>query len=174
MIAKTCEAELEVIQEPANRAGFLGYLRSAIQAALHLNAPIYPGKRTAKDYDIVIVGTPVWFWNMSSPVRTYLENNRKGFRKVAFFCTCGSAGQEKVLKDMERLCRRRAVATLNATNAEVSRHLPRNRLHKFAMAIQAAGTHTTAPLTHDGTSSRILTAGRTTPRKTRTEEHLTH
>jgi len=171
MLAKSCEAELEEIREPSSRTGCMGYLRSALQAALHLNAATYPGKRRPGDYEIVIVGTPIWFWNMSSPVRTYLENNRKGFRKVAFFCTCGSSGHAKVLGDMERLCRRRAVATLNVTDAEVSHHLPRNRLHKFATAIQSAGTNASGRSTSPGTGTHITLADRATLERMRTEGH---
>jgi hypothetical protein len=170
--AKNCETELEVIQESANRAGFLGYLRSAIKVALHLNALIYPGKPGPETMKLLLWVSLSGSGTGPSRFALTLKTTVGDFAKWPSL-HMWRIWSEKVLKDMELLCRRRVVATLNATDAEVSRHLPRNQPHKFSIAIQAAGTHATVPLTHDGTISRFLPTGRTSPRRTRTDEHLT-
>jgi len=38
-------------------------------------------------YDLVIIGTPVWGFNISSPVKTYLKRYHGKFKAVAFFAT---------------------------------------------------------------------------------------
>ncbi len=53
------------------------------------------GKNPA-DYDIIIVGSPVWGWNMTPAARTYLENNKEKIKKYAFFVTSGNTPSEKI------------------------------------------------------------------------------
>lgn len=44
-------------------------------------------KKAPSKYDMVIIGTPVWAFNIPPAIRTYLDKN--SFNKVAFFSTCG-------------------------------------------------------------------------------------
>jgi len=39
------------------------------------------------DYDILIIGTPVWSFNFSSPIRTFLKENKIKNKKIILFCT---------------------------------------------------------------------------------------
>ena len=51
----------------------------------------------------VILGTPVWFWGVASPVRTWVLRHRAALDNVALFCTCGGAGHARALhKDVAR------------------------------------------------------------------------
>jgi flavodoxin len=112
-IASACGADIESIVETSKsirRKGFSGYAKCALEAALQLKVPLRKPMRDAKKYDLVVIGTPIWFWSMCSPVRSYITKYRSDFKRVAFFCTCGGGGQEKVLKDLAHLCGRVAVA----------------------------------------------------------------
>lgn len=35
------------------------------------------------DYHLVILDTPVWFWDVASPVRTWVRRHRRGLHRVA-------------------------------------------------------------------------------------------
>lgn len=111
-IALHCDADLEVIKDRVDRLGPGGYLQSWAQALLHRKPWIQPPRRAAGEYSLVIVGTPVWAWNMASPVRSYLARYGERCRRVAFFCTHGGSGAGKVFAGMENLCGQRALATL--------------------------------------------------------------
>lgn len=111
-IALQCDADLDWIKDRAPRQGPIGWLRSALQGLLHRTPWIQPARRPVGDYSLVIIGTPVWAWNMASPVRSYLSRYGDRCRRVAFFCTCGGAGADKVLADLQRLSGKRALATL--------------------------------------------------------------
>ncbi|MDO9283776.1 MAG: flavodoxin [Aquabacterium sp.] len=111
-IALQCDADLDWIKDREPRQGPVGYLRSALQALLHRKPWIQPARRPMGDYSLVIIGTPVWAWNIASPVRSYLGRYGDRCRRVAFFCTCGGAGADKVLADLQRLSGKRALATL--------------------------------------------------------------
>ena len=69
------------------------------------------------DYDLVVVGTPVWASTMASPVYSYLENNKDKIKKAAYFCTCGSSGYESTLENMEKLTGIKPVANLYTTKS---------------------------------------------------------
>lgn len=114
-IAARCHADIEVIEELTDREGVSGYLRSATEAILGLRPPIKRGRHRPGDYDLVVVGTPVWFWSVSSPIRSWLHRHRGALRNVAVFCTCGGSGHTKVLNDLERLCGHPALARLSLT-----------------------------------------------------------
>lgn len=114
-LAARCHADIERIEESVSREGLVGYLRSAVAATLGLHPSIKRGPHRPGDYDLVIVGTPVWFWSVSSPVRNWLHRHHRALNNVAVFCTCGGSGHAKALDDLERLCGHAALAKLVLT-----------------------------------------------------------
>lgn len=111
-IAQQCDADVDWIKDRESRQGPIGYLRSVWQAVLHRRPWIRPARRNPANYALVIVGTPVWAGNMASPVRSYLHRYGDRCRRVAYFCTYGGAGGDKVLDDLQALSGRQALATL--------------------------------------------------------------
>ena len=138
-VARACNADLESIEVVKGRSHAVGYVRSAIEAALHLDTPIRRAKYIPSDYDIVAIGTPIWFWNVASPVRSYVKRHRRQFKRVAFFCTYGGSGQGKVLNDLASLCGRPAVASMAVADAKVTAELYHDQLSKFASALKGSG-----------------------------------
>ncbi len=67
-----------------------------------------------------MIGTPVWFWRLSSPVRSWLAQHRPQ-RRVAFFCTMGGSGAQRVFATMAALLGKPPVATLALTEAQIAR-----------------------------------------------------
>lgn len=112
--------EIERISDRERRRGVLGYLRSGLQAALRRPVELRPMSTNPRDYDLVIVGTPIWNASVSAPVRAYLKANRDSIPRVAFFCTYGgSPGSARALRQMGELCRKSPIATLALTEDEV-------------------------------------------------------
>lgn len=118
-IARRCRADLVCIHDPTDRRGAVGYLRSALEALLDTRPLIELDLCRPQDYDLVMVGTPVWFWNMSSPVRSFLHRYGRRCAQIALFCTYGGSGQERVMDSMERLCKQPAVARLALTERQL-------------------------------------------------------
>jgi flavodoxin len=118
-IARRCRADLVCIHDPTDRRGAVGYLRSAWEALLDTRPLIELDLCRPQVYDLVMVGTPVWFWNMSSPVRSFLHRYGRRCAQIALFCTYGGSGQERVMDSMERLCKQPAVARLALTERQV-------------------------------------------------------
>jgi flavodoxin len=76
-------------------------------------------QKKPENYDIIIVGTPIWAGKMTPAVRTYLTTNKLDGKKVGFFCTA-ARGTEKAFEEMEKLVPRASVVgTLGIRAGEV-------------------------------------------------------
>jgi len=102
-IADELQADLEVIEDKTNRRGILGFLRSGYEALRKKIPSIAKPKHDPGDYELVIIGTPIWVGRMSSPVRAYLLHFRGRFGKVAFFATSASGGHGKAFAEMAKI-----------------------------------------------------------------------
>ncbi|MCU0805223.1 MAG: NAD(P)H-dependent oxidoreductase [Burkholderiales bacterium] len=142
-IARRVDADLDEIGVTRERPGPIGYARCALEAMAELPASIRMPEHDAADYDLVVIGTPVWFWSLSSPVRAYVLEERRRFKRVAFFCTMGGSGAERVFADLAKLCSQTPVATLSVTDAEIdSGYL--KKLEGFVRALKGAAPRAAA------------------------------
>ncbi len=91
----------------------MGCISSGMDALLKKRADLKGQAKDPIDYDMVIVGTPVWCMNVSSPVRSYLFSQKEKFREVAFFASEGGIGAKHAFKDMERICGKKPLAVLD-------------------------------------------------------------
>jgi len=124
-----CDIE-EIFDAKVNRNGIKGWLISGNEAYYKKCPKIKKIKKTPSSYDVVIIGTPVWAFTMSSPVRTYISQNRKHFRKVAFFCT-HEGMPRKTLDDMGNLCGKKSVSSFEFTRKEVINGRYIQKIKKF-------------------------------------------
>ncbi len=97
-IAKILNADIEEIADKKSRKGILGWLAGGKDAWLKKPSEI-EFRKAPSDYDLVVIGTPVWAFTMTPAIRTYISLNK--FRKAAFFCTYGS-GESKTFNEMEK------------------------------------------------------------------------
>lgn len=117
-IASALGCDVEELRDRVGRGGPLGYARSSLEAIARFDTLLAPTQHDPADYDLVVVGTPIWFWNLSSPVRTWARRHRESLRKLAFFCTCGSSGGQRALAELEAICGE-TVASLVLTDREI-------------------------------------------------------
>jgi flavodoxin len=118
-LAAALGATLCPITEPGSRLGPLGYARSLIEGAFGRDAPIRAAQHDPAGYDLVLLGTPIWGWHLSSPVRAFARRHAKQIRRAAFFCTMGGSGAEQAFAELEQLIGHPPVATLAITEAEL-------------------------------------------------------
>lgn len=53
-------------------------------------------------YDIIFIGTPVWWYTMASPVRTFLSVNNFDGKTIVPFCTHGGGGESSTYTDIQK------------------------------------------------------------------------
>ncbi len=140
-LATELKCDAEEINEVNSRAGFFGIVRSLIEAARQRPAQIAPAKHSPSSYDLIIIGTPVWAWSVSSPVRAYIIANEKSLPQVAFFCTLGNRGSESTFAQMQKLAGRAPVATAMFKIRDVGAGRLSPRLAEFVQACRNGAKH---------------------------------
>ena len=144
-IARMLGADLEVIEERKPRpvlnvgpgkAGSGAVARAGIAALLRFGARLAPSRFRADEYDVVVVGTPVWVGSVTPPVRSYLRRQRMHFRSVAFFCTAGEPTTVRAFRQMEELVHRQPVACIALKAEDVKSGAYEDMLAGFIEAIE--------------------------------------
>lgn len=102
-IAEALNADIDEILDKKNRKGLFGFLIAGYDATMNKTTEIV-FERNPSEYDLVIIGSPVWNGRVTPAVRTYLLQNREKIKKVAFFVTC-AIKPGKSLEQMRELYR---------------------------------------------------------------------
>lgn len=136
-IAATLRADIEEIVDPENRLGLLGYLRSGRQAFFGQEADIREPLKDPAGYDLVIVGTPVWNWSLSAPVRAYLARRQQRLARppVAFFLTEGGSGEQRVFGQMEELVGKAPLDVMAVREADLESGRYHDKIRGFAESL---------------------------------------
>lgn len=106
------QVDLEEMKETKDRSGLSGYALAGRDAALKKPAILKPLKYHSTDYDLVLIGGPVWAWTICPAVRTYCANEGVNASRLGFFCTMGGSGERRSFSEMESLCGKAPSAVL--------------------------------------------------------------
>ena len=124
-LQKELKCDIEEISDNGNYNGKLGYLKGGMTASMSRTSDINPIAKNPSDYDLVIVGTPVWASNIATPVFTY---------KMASFCTCISSGWEKTLMRLAEVSQKTQLSQMHLTAKDVEN--PNNKIKTFINKIK--------------------------------------
>lgn len=134
LIQKELDCDIEEITDGGRYNGKLGYMKGGMNASMGRTSEIDPISKNPSDYDLVIIGTPVWASNMATPVLTYLLNYRENIKEIASFCTCISGGWEKTLLKIAEVSQKALVATMHFTAKDVEN--PSEKINTFITKIR--------------------------------------
>lgn len=54
------------------------------------------------DYDLVLIGAPVWVGTFPPAIRIYLERHKDSLKNVAVFTTQGSASRQRIFNEIKK------------------------------------------------------------------------
>jgi flavodoxin len=135
-LAKNLNADLEEIHDQKDRSGLWQKIVAGYHACIKQSTTISPPKFNPTDYDLVIIGTPVWAATMSCAVRAWLAQYAAVLKKVAFFATMGGSGDVKTFKDMTELSKLTPVATATFTDKKIKANDFQAALEQFIAALK--------------------------------------
>jgi len=92
-VAAELGADIEEVIDLKNRQGKLAFLPAGRDAMRGKETEIAQTKRTPTDYDLIVIGQPVWAGSPTPAIRTYLNKNDLSGKKVALFFSDSSLGQ---------------------------------------------------------------------------------
>lgn len=104
-IAQELGAETVELRDSVNRRGFSGAVRCGLDAVRSTCRPLrpYQTRLPLEEYDLVILGTPIWAGRCSSPMKAFLKENGKRLRNVSYVVTRGSEVKaDEVYQHMDR------------------------------------------------------------------------
>lgn len=154
-IRKATAADIEEISEVHPRYGLRGMLRALWDASWRRKTPIHPLRRDPADYDLLVLGGPIWAKHLAAPVRSFAEYYQRRSKQVAFFCTEGGSGAEEAFADLERLYEQSPVATLVVDAKHLVDH--RAELGRFiARLMRYDGACTDAAGTSDAVAGPVF------------------
>lgn len=78
------------------------YLFGGRQAVTKKKPDLLPFDKNPEEYDMIIIGTPVWASTMTPAVRSFLSNSKFAGKKIGLFCCCRS-NQGKAITHMNEL-----------------------------------------------------------------------
>ncbi len=109
---------------------FLNMGRAVFGGMMKREAVIAEADRDPLDYDLVVVGTPVYANTLPAPVRAYLTAHGADFPRVAYFCTGDDPNNAHIFELM-------AEASGREPLARYPFHAPDIRNDAFAPALMA-------------------------------------
>lgn len=95
-LSKSLSFDLDEIRAD-NRKGVVGFVKSGYESVSNKKPEIFFDKNPS-DYDLVIIGSPVWVGTISSPVRSYLDYCKDA--DVAAFSTLGGSNPGKTFNEI--------------------------------------------------------------------------
>ena len=112
LIAETLSADVERIRDVEPRGGPFAFPSAVVASLLKRSPPISQPTKNVADYDVVILGCPVWASNMATPMRSYIMRENPRIKQVGLFCTLGGSGGKAALARMAALCGHAPLANL--------------------------------------------------------------
>ena len=136
-IAQALGCATEELTDTKGRAGVLGFIKGGWDAFRKKLTRIGEVANDPADFELVVLGTPVWAGSMTPAVRTYLTEQKDRLPHVAFFLTTGGSGIERTFRHMEELCGKPPKATLDLRQKEVLKGDPAAAIRAFVEKLRS-------------------------------------
>jgi len=116
---KITQNEIEEIVDQKNRAGAWGKFVAGYDAMFRHLTKIAVVQNSPRDFDLVVIVSPLWAGKLPPGTRTYITMNRENLQKYAFI-SVSERGKEnrKVIDDLQKTALQSPVALLLLNNEE--------------------------------------------------------
>lgn len=103
-IAKNLNGEIIELKPKKHYAqnGFKKYLWGGTSVLMKEKPDLEPYDNNL-DYDLIVIGTPVWAGTFSPAIRTFLTENDLSGKKVALFACHGGGGADKCFERLKKI-----------------------------------------------------------------------
>ena len=117
-VAEKIGADIEEVIDRKNRRGWIGWLTAGRDATQDKETQIEETRFLPNNYDLIVVGTPIWNGRPTPAIRTYLRKNDLSREKVAIFWTLNGRNEKKAAANTKALLPNgNIVSTLAVTKA---------------------------------------------------------
>lgn len=137
-LSRKLQCDIEEIKTPVSYSGFWGYQRALLQATFKRKPVIRPLQKDPTNYDLVIIGSPLWGGSISAPIRSFFEKYGDSLNDVAFFSTRrGGFGRTHFFEQMRQLSKKKPMSLLTLTEKELNSGEFKKNMSSFLSILQA-------------------------------------
>lgn len=152
-LAAALGASVERIGAPDLPGGGWGFFWRTWQSILGGSARIAEPSLNPEDYDVVLVGSPVWAGRIASPVRAYLRRFAGKVKTAAGFVSCSKTGAESALAELDKLVAGRAVAHLSVCDEDRVNGRDVGKILDFVKTVEEAAGLPSIPAADESSSA---------------------
>lgn len=128
-LQKKLNCDIEEINDLGKHKGPIGWLKGGYEASQVKGCKIGATEKNPKDYDLVLIGTPVWASKLSSPMYEYVNQFKNDFNEVACFSTCMNRGEDGTYQHLEEVTGKTLKATLSFNKETIDN--PDSKIDEF-------------------------------------------
>lgn len=126
------------VADAVPRSGWSGTMRCMLDSILRRCPDIVVKKINMRDYDAVVLVSPIWAYALAGPMRTFIAQYRATLPDVAVISVMGSRGASNAVAEIERTLGRAPMMSTALTAHEVETGVFAARLDAFSQALQGA------------------------------------
>ncbi len=131
-------ADIEEIIDKKNRSGLIGWIFGGRDGMKRIPTDIDPIKNNPENYDVVLIGGPLWGFRGIAPAsRTYLVQNKDKIKQIAFFMTRGGkSSSDPALKDLKEVYGKPVLGTLDIMQKDLESPETAEQIASFVKTIK--------------------------------------
>jgi len=116
--------------------GFMKYMWGGKQVIFKQHPHLETFEKNPDDYDIVIIGTPVWAFDYAPAIRSFLSQVTLKNKKIGIFC-CHEGAKGKTLDNLkERLSNNTLIGEIDFLNVEKNKEENILKAKNWAMTLR--------------------------------------
>jgi hypothetical protein len=126
------------IAEIRPRSGVFGTLQCLLDSALRREPKIRYDGPVPKDFDAVVLVSPIWAQHLAGPMRSFLARRRDRLPDVAVISVMGGKGAPAAVTEITHLIGRAPILSTSLSMHEVDDGSYADRLQAFGTAVGSA------------------------------------
>ncbi|MDP8266560.1 MAG: flavodoxin [Candidatus Aceula meridiana] len=133
-IAEKFDADVEELIDQKKRTGFIGFSAAGKDALAHNLTTIDALKLNPQDYDVILIGTPSWFSNMTPAVRTFISQYDLSDKRVGVFATANKTGVKSTVDKITKIISKddfKNIPKLPLVKKDLEKSLLEERIKEF-------------------------------------------
>jgi menaquinone-dependent protoporphyrinogen IX oxidase len=127
--AQRLNAQVEKLVDKDRRRGLFGLLRCGFDGAR---------KKDPKDFELVVLATPLWAGHLTPAARTYITQQKDKLNKLVFISISGmGAANKNIMADLEAALGKKPAAVLLLSRNEFHRDRYKDKLNSFISSLSS-------------------------------------
>jgi flavodoxin len=139
-VAHLADADIEPLRNSRKRTGRLGWALSLLDALRCARGRIEPPACDPTEYDLVLIGTPVWADGPAPPARAFARDCGGQCKHVAFFATHWGPQPGRTFGELAELADQLPVGTLSVAASQVGTDACEHRAREFVRRVCSAAS----------------------------------